>query len=67
VRHTGGDAMLDARFRPLEKWTRQPGLEGRRAPFKTKYAKTLDVLEHELGKLGAIDIAIRRAMQGVFR
>lgn len=50
--------MLDARFRPLPKWTRKPGLEYRRSQFKTQYNKTLDLLEYELGKLNAKNVII---------
>jgi hypothetical protein len=50
--------MLDARFRPLPKWTRKPGLGGESSPFKTAYNRTLDKLEYELGKLCATDILI---------
>lgn len=50
--------MLDARFKPLLKWNRQPALEYRRAPFKTAYNKTLDKLEYELRKLDATDIVV---------
>ena len=50
--------MLDARFRPLLKWTRKPALAYVNSQFKTAYNRTLDLLEHELGKLDARDVLI---------
>lgn len=50
--------MIDARFRPLPKWTREPGLKWRTAQFKTPYNKTLDALEYELRRLKATNIVI---------
>lgn len=50
--------MIDARFRPLPKWDRQPALEYRRSPFKTAYAKTLDKLEREITHLDGSDVRI---------
>jgi hypothetical protein len=50
--------MIDARFRPLLKWTREPGLKWRQSHFKTAYNKTLDALEYELGHLQARNIVI---------
>jgi hypothetical protein len=50
--------MLDARFRPLPKWTRKPGLQMERPRFRTRYVEVLNALEHELGKLNARDILI---------
>lgn len=50
--------MIDARFRPLPKWTREPGLKHRRSQFKTVYNKTLDAVEYELRHLKARNIVI---------
>jgi hypothetical protein len=50
--------MLDARFRPLPKWTRVPKLGLQGSSFKTAYNKTLDKLEYELKRLRARDILI---------
>lgn len=50
--------MLDARFKALPKWNREPGLQHLNSQFKTAYNKTLDKLEHELRKLDAHDVVI---------
>lgn len=50
--------MLDARFRPMPKWERTPGLLWRVAHFKTPYNKTLDKLEYEVRHLKGSDIRI---------
>lgn len=50
--------MIDARFRPLPKWDREPGLKRRQSQFKTAYNKTLDALEYELRHLKARNIVI---------
>jgi hypothetical protein len=50
--------MLDARFKALPKWNRQPGLQGVSAHFKTAYNRTLDKMEYELRKLDARDVVI---------
>lgn len=50
--------MLDARFKALPKWNREPGLQGVSSQFKTAYNKTLDKLEYELRKLDARDVII---------
>jgi hypothetical protein len=50
--------MIDARFRPLPKWTETRPLRLSRSPFKKTYAKALDLLEFELGKLQARNIVI---------
>lgn len=50
--------MLDARFKALPKWNREPGLQGLSSQFKTAYNKTLDKLEYELAKLFARDVII---------
>lgn len=50
--------MIDARFRPLPKWTRKPSLGYEKAHFRTAYNKALDLLEYELRKLNASDIFI---------
>ena len=50
--------MIDARFRPLLKWNREPALKFRQSQFKTAYNKTLDALEHEMRHLKARNIVI---------
>jgi hypothetical protein len=50
--------MLDARFKPMPKWDRQPKLRYQSAAFKTPYNRTLDKLEYELGRLKARDVRI---------
>jgi len=50
--------MIDARFRPLPKWPEPRPLQMRTSQFKSTYAKTLNVLEYELGKLDARNIVI---------
>jgi hypothetical protein len=47
--------MLNAIFRPLEKWPGEPTPAARRqrAPFKAEYQGTLDLLQRELVALGA--------------
>lgn len=52
------DQMLDARFRPLPRWERKPGLRYKTAQFKTPYNKTLDKLEYEIRHLNGRDIRI---------
>lgn len=53
--------MLNAIFRPLEKWPGEPtGEEWRRnSPFKSTYLKTLDLLEYELNQLAAYNVVIQ--------
>lgn len=53
--------MIDARFRPIDKWpgTRTPSYRRKRAQFRASYAKTLDLLEYELRHLRARDIVIQ--------
>ncbi len=53
--------MIDARFRPIEKWpgTRTPSCRRKRATFRATYPKTLDQLEHELHYLRAKEIVIQ--------
>ena len=52
--------MIDARFRPLDRWIgeKTPTNRRKRATFRAKYQGTLDLLEHELQKLSARDIVI---------
>lgn len=50
--------MLDARFKALLKWNREPGLQFVTAHFKTPYNRTLDNLERELQKLDAQEVVI---------
>jgi hypothetical protein len=52
--------LIDARFVPIEKWPgekRKPGTHVR-AQFRATYAKTMDLLEHELNQLKAKNITI---------
>jgi hypothetical protein len=53
--------MLQATFRPLTQWPgkRTPDWERRRAPFKAGYARTLDDIEREIGKLSGKSIVIQ--------
>ena len=51
--------MIDARFRPIETWPNKPTLRQVSAPFRTIYSNTLDLLEKELGYLGAKNIVIQ--------
>lgn len=53
--------MIDARFVPVAEWPGKPtpGYQRKRAPFRTAYAKTLDLLESELAHLLAKDILIQ--------
>lgn len=53
--------MLNAVFRPVEKWPAEPTPDWRRrqSPFRAKYAATLDLLESELGHLKAKDVVIQ--------
>lgn len=50
--------MLDVRFRPLERWIGKRAESRRRAPFRSKYSQTLDLLEKELNHLRARNITI---------
>lgn len=45
--------MLNAQFRPLEKWPGERTKVRKDAQFRAGYNNTLDLLEHELGKLQA--------------
>jgi hypothetical protein len=53
--------MLNAIFRPVHQWPKQPTPSYRRksAAFRATYAATLDLLESELSKLGAKEIIIQ--------
>jgi hypothetical protein len=53
--------MLKAIWRPLTKWPGVPTPHTARieSPFFAKYAATLNLLEYELGKLGAQNITIQ--------
>ena len=53
--------MIDARFVPVEAWPGKPtpSYQQKRSPFRAAYARTLDLLESELGKLWAKDILIQ--------
>lgn len=50
--------MLDARFRPLERWVGARTKGRRNATFRAKYTQTLDLLESELNHLRAKNITI---------
>lgn len=51
--------MIDLRFRPLKAWPKeQRPLAGLRDAFKTGWPATLEKLEHELKKQGAMNIEI---------
>ncbi len=52
--------MLKAIWRPLLKWPGRPTphTEAVKSPFVAKYQDTLNLLEYELGKLGASNIVI---------
>lgn len=49
-------------FRPLETWPRPQSKHRRQAPFKASYASTLQILDRELGHLGAKEIVIQAAV-----
>ena len=53
--------MIDARFVPIDNWPGAvtPEWKRKRAPFRSAYAKTLDLLESELKHLKASDILIQ--------
>lgn len=57
--------MLNAQFRPIDRWPGKMRLsyQRRRAPFRAKYAATLDLLEAELEKLKAKDIIIQAGFE----
>lgn len=52
---------LQATFRPLDTWPgkQTPSYSRKRAPFRIGYAERLELLEHELSKLGAKEIVIQ--------
>ena len=52
---------LQATFRPLGAWPgkQTPSYLRKRAPFRIGYAERLELLEHELSKLGAKEIVIQ--------
>jgi hypothetical protein len=53
--------MLNAQFRPLSQWPgkRTDAWKRKDATFRASYPRTLDLLEYELGKLGAQDVVIQ--------
>ena len=51
--------MLNAQFRPLDKWPGERTRARRPAQFRASYPKTLDLLEYELAKLRAKDTIIQ--------
>jgi len=52
--------MLNATFRPLTQWPPGPRTETKKdGRFKATWVQTLDLLEHELGKLRAKDVVIQ--------
>lgn len=51
--------MTDLRFVPLTQWPGEPTKYRRDAQFRSSYAKTLDLLENELHKIGAKEITVQ--------
>jgi len=53
--------MLNAIFRPVDKWPGQqtPSWKRQRSRFRASYARTLDDVEHELNAIKAKDIVIQ--------
>lgn len=51
--------MLNAQFRPLDQWPGERTRSKLAARFKVTYARSLDLLESELSKLGARNIIIQ--------
>lgn len=51
--------MLNATFRPLDRWPGERTAERRDATFRATYPQTLDLLEYELKQLGARDVIIQ--------
>jgi len=51
--------MLNAQFRPLDKWPGERTKERKNATFRATYPKTLDELEYELQRLSAHDTVIQ--------
>jgi hypothetical protein len=53
--------MINLVFRPVDRWPKAPTPPHRRrdAAFRAPYAKTLDLLEHELDMLKARDIIVQ--------
>ena len=51
--------MIEARFKPIGVWPRKENWNRKRAPFKSAYTDTLDLLERELRHLGAQQIEIQ--------
>jgi hypothetical protein len=54
--------LLQATFRPVEKWPgkQKPSWSGRaRATFKATYADTLDLLEREINRLTGKSVVIQ--------
>ena len=51
--------MLNAQFRPLDKWPGERNKSWKRATFRVTYARSLDLLESELSKLRAKDVVIQ--------
>jgi hypothetical protein len=52
--------MLNARFKPLDRWTGGERTKDRKAAqFKANWLQTLDLLEYELGKLRAHNVVIQ--------
>lgn len=57
--------MLNAIFRPLDKWPGEmrAAYERRSSPFKAPYTHTLDLLEFELSKLNAAAVVIQAQVE----
>lgn len=51
--------MIAASVRPIDRFPREETTRRRRAPFRTGWGKTLDLLEVELRRLKAKDIVIQ--------
>jgi len=49
---------IDITFRALKTWPKSPTKERKRAPFKSPYNKTIDLLEGELAHLGVREAII---------
>ena len=61
--------MLNAQFRPLDKWPGERTKDRKYAHFRSTWVQTLDLLEYELGKLKAqhtvIQIEDPEAIKGI--
>lgn len=55
--------MLNATFRPVERWPGKPKVTRKRSTFKAGYSDTLDLLERELDAVHARDVVIQAYFQ----